>query len=453
MRTALAALWLIGCPKQQPPPATTGDGPPPTLVTDANSPVHERVNEAADLIEAAGPADLERAIRLLSALIDEDPSGVARFNLGVAYHLSGDLQSAANQYQAVIAVHPDHGDAWLYLGRLQEQQGQRDSALNTFRTGMTNDPEHMGLRVALVAALRSQGRSDEAILAAKEALKVNANSLPIYNNFALAYIDKGDTTLARFILQKALQSVEGAVNNAYLHTNVGWSYYLDGNKAAAVESLEKAVELDPELVPALMYLSRVYLEDRNYEDMVVLLERAETIDPTSADVQLNLGIAYRGVGRLDDAKAAYEKAMALDPANPDPHFNLGILLGDYRKDYEAAVGSFNQYIAGGGGEAERAMTYIDSVVKEKERAERRARAEADRQRREAEKKRREEVLRQAEDQAPPDDPDPAPADGAPADGAPDDAPADDAPDDDAPAGDTGAPSDDEAVPAPEEEVP
>ncbi|HHO53554.1 MAG TPA: tetratricopeptide repeat protein [Deltaproteobacteria bacterium] len=393
----VTSLLLAGCPKDRRPETPIVDeAPEPGEPDDSTRPVYERINEAADRIESGTPADLERAITLLQGVIEEDDTGTARFNLGLAYQARGDLELAAGQYQAVIAAQPDMGDAWLYLGKVQEQQGQLEAAAGSYSSGIRNEPEHMGLRIAQVALLRRQGRLDEAVEAAKAALKVNANSLPIYNNFALVYLDKGDTTLARFILQKALQSIEGAVGNAYLHTNLGWSYYLDGNKPAALRSLEKAVELDPQLVPALVYLSRVYMEDHNYGDVVPLLETAEAIDATNPDVQLNLGIAYRGVGELQKARAAYERALALDPSDPDPYFNLGILLSDFEKDYDGAIASFNQYLAAGGSERERALEYISDVEKEKERAERRKKAEADRQRREEERKRKERVLREAE---------------------------------------------------------
>jgi tetratricopeptide (TPR) repeat protein len=359
--------------------------------------VAEQVDEAAALIEQGRSADLEKAIEQLESLAGQDDSGVARFNLGVAYHRRGDLNRAMNQYQAVIATDPDNGHAWLYLGKIQEDQGIYNAAINNYRSGMRNDPENMALRVALIGALRAQGKTREAIDEAKSALKVNALSLEVYNNLGLAYLDLGDFTLAKFTFQKALQSISGAEQNAYLKTNLGWSYYQEGNRPAATKYLKEAVDLDKEFVPALVFLSRVYMDDHNYGDTVPLLETAAKKNPNNADVQLTLGVAYRGLGRLEEAEKAYEKALALDPANPAPHFNLGVLLGDYKKDYDGAIAAFNQYIASGGPEADMATEYIDDVQKEKSRAERRAKAEADRKKREEERKKREELLKQAEE--------------------------------------------------------
>jgi tetratricopeptide (TPR) repeat protein len=420
-RTPLLALvLLVGCgPKEQPKAASAPDGgeAATTPVTwDEKAPVGEKVDQAAGLIEKGTPDSLQTAIRMLEPLTDDDPSGTARFNLGVAYHKSGNFPKATNQYQALVAGDPTFGDAWLYLGKAQEQQGELEAAITSFETGIRNAPEHMELRAALVGTLRQAGRLDEAIERSKEALEVNANHLGIYNNFGLAYLEKGDQVLARFIFTKALQQIEGADDNAWLHTNIGWSYYLDGNTPAAAQELEKAVKLDPELVPALVYLSRVYMDDRNYVDTVPLLETAARLDPNNADVQLTLGVAYRGVGRLDDAQRAYEKALVLDPSDPAPRFNLGILLGDYRKDYDGAVAQFQEYVAAGGQHSAQATAYIDDIRKEKERALKRATAEAERKAREAERKRKEALVQEAEAQPVPAEPptaEPTPAEPSP----------------------------------------
>ena len=435
----LAAALLVACGGKRAVPQAAPEAAAPEPVDDASRPVHERVNEAAALIEAADPAGLERAITLLEGAKAEASGPEVQFNLGLAYRALGRTNQARGVLEPLVREHPSIPEAWRVLGDIYELGGEWRAAERSYRTGTDHNPEHIGLRVALVANLRKQDRPDDAIAVAKDALKVNANAVPVYNNFALAYLDKGDTTLARFILNKALQGVEGAQTNPTLHTNLGWSYYLDGNRPAAVASLTHALELDPNQVPALVFLSRVYLEDRNFEDMVPLLETAKSLDPTNASVQLTLGIAYRGMNRLNDARAAYEQALVLDPENPDPHFNIGILLGDYDKDYDAAVAAFERYLDRGGTERDTAQSYIQAVTKEKERAERRARAEAARREREAERARKAKLIEETSGTddgsaaAPPSEPAPK-VDGTPTEGGspPVEPQADDVPSDDEP---------------------
>lgn len=356
--------------------------------------LEEQVAAAVGLLEKGSDAELDQAIRILEAAAPQDPSGVVALDLGIALQKRGLLDRARSQYEQLIAAHPDHGDAWAYLASVQELQGQDAAARETVRQGIERAPDNVPLRIALINQLRADGRVDEAIEESKKALRINAKSLGIYNAFGLCYIARKDYTLARFILQKAVQEIEGAEDNAFLQTNLGWTYFLQGNTPQATFHLKKAVEADPDLVPALVYLSKIYMEDHNYADTISLLENAARLDPANAEIQLTLGVAYRGTGRLDDAQSAYQRALQLDPANPAPHFNLGVLIGDYRKDYASAIASFQQYIAGGGPETALAEQYIRDIQKEKELSEKRAKLAEETKRREEERKRKEELARQ-----------------------------------------------------------
>ncbi len=412
---ALALLVACGGKKPVEPAADPAASDAPTAPVPAVVNVDKLVDGAIVKLEKEDRtrADLDDAAASLKQALSLEPDRLdAKLNLGVAMHLQGDLSGARTQYEGVLASHPGEERAWLYLGDVKAKQGDMSGAAATYREGLQQLPESMPLHVALIGVLRNQGRPNEAITAAKTALAVNSNAIDVYNNFGLAYMDLGNLTLARFIFQKALQSVPNADDNAYIHCNLGWVAYLDGDVYLATQELQRAVELDPELVPALVYLSRIYMDDKNFADTISLLETAASLTPDNADVQITLGVAYRGVGRLDEAEKAYRKALALDPGNPAPHFNLGVLLGDYRKDYDAAIAEFTTYVSAGGEKAELAQEYISEVEKEKKRAEKRAQAQAEKAKRDAERAEKKRLLEEAEKNKK----DPAPEEGAPVDG-------------------------------------
>lgn len=404
--TLVLGLALAGCGnKKSGDPAaaegSAGEGtevPAPQPVKKDDRPLYELVNEAADLLdEEASAADIHRAIGLLEQAVSREPENpVVRLDLGVARHRAGDLVGAQREYQAAVGQDQSLGDAWLHLGQILLELGRAGEAESTWRAGLRNDPAHGLLRVALIDRLRTTGRVDEAIEEAKAALQVNADSVEVYNAMGLCWQDKGDLVLARFVYQKALAGIPGADENAWLHLNLGWTYYLEDKAPLAVKELERALELDPYLVPALVNLSRIYLEDRNYEDTVPLLERALEKAPDDPGVQMNLGIAYRGVGQYEQAEKAYRRVMELEPGNPAPWMNLGILFGDYTKDYDAAIEAFGQYVSANGPQAEQAREYMEMVEREKKRVEKRKKAEEDRKRREAERAEREKILKQTE---------------------------------------------------------
>jgi tetratricopeptide (TPR) repeat protein len=393
MRFLPIVIGLAACgPRGAPQPAASDAAMPAPSST---GPLHVRVNAAVDAIERGTPADLDQAIAILQPLAALDPSLTAAYDLGLAYLLRGQPERAVDAFRAVTAAQSDHSDAWLGLGAALERSGASSEAVDTLKLGVSQAPLEVGLRVALVSTLRRAGRAPEAMAAAREALALNARSMVLYNEYGLACLESGNLVLARFVFQKAVQEIDGAEQDPTLQTNLGWTYYLDHNAALAAQHLTKALELDPDLVPALVYLARVYMDDHNYGDTVPLLERAVALEPENADLQLTLGVAYRGAGRLDEARGAYERSLTLAPSDPTGLFNLGILLGDYQKDYDGGVAALERYVTAGGSEADRARTYINDLTDEKKLAQKRAEAEAERRARDAERERQEQLAAQA----------------------------------------------------------
>ena len=223
IRIGLIGLVVACGPKNTGDPAQRGDSSAENtdvLSSDSvavaepevSKPLHEQVNEAVALLsEDSTSASAQRAIGLLEKALKEAPEDpVVRFNLGVARHLAGDEAGALREYQATVGQDPTVGRAWLHMGLIRQGQMQLAEAESDFRSGIRNAPEEMALRVALMDLMRSQGRDEPAIEDAKKALKLQANSLEIYNSMGLSYQNRNELALARFVYQKALNSIDGA---------------------------------------------------------------------------------------------------------------------------------------------------------------------------------------------------------------------------------------------------
>lgn len=410
-----AALALSACGKKPAPevpvttptaaePATPAPGetteapsPEPTRPAVSEAQLRRRVDEAVSQLTVGTPEAARRAFTVLDELARRDGSNAyVFFNLGVAHTQLGERAQAERAFSKAIELDPTLGRAYLGLGALLEQDNRTSAAADWYRKGIKADDDDMELRSALIGMLRRQGRLDDAVKEAKAALAFNSKSLPIYNDLGLVYVEKGDLSMARFVYLKALGQVEGSKNNASIRCNFGRTLYLDGDVLQARLQLEEAYKLDERYLPTLVYLSAIYLDDRNFVDAIPLLEEAQRQEPDNYGVTLNLGIAYRGVKRLDEAKRTYERALEIRPAAADPWLNLGVLQGDYFKDYDAAISAFNTYLEKGGAESELVNEYIEDVEKERKRADRAKQKEADRKKREQERLERERLLKEAE---------------------------------------------------------
>jgi tetratricopeptide (TPR) repeat protein len=351
------------------PPAATTDTAPAQAIAQADI-VARQVNEAVSLLTAGEAGRAQRALELLKALVVEHADVAAiHYNIGMAHQVLGQEAEARRAWTRTTEVDPTFAKAWINLGVLSAQSGRVDLALASFQSGTRYNPNSIDLRVAAIGALRQTKRYDEAVAEAKAALLINSKSIPIYNELAMVYLDTGKYELARFTLQKALAEIDGASANARLHAVLGEVYYRLGYRPDAVQSFQRALELDPFLLPAMMYLAGYYMDNRSWTDATPLLERAARLSPNDAGIQLNLGICYRGQGRFEDARKAYAEALRLRPQDPEPHRNLAVLYGDYMKAYDAALQSIEDYRRAGGGPAAELDAWVASIKKEQERIE------------------------------------------------------------------------------------
>lgn len=360
----------------------------------------ELVNTSAELLVTLKPEDADKALADLDRVIQAFPDDKkARYNKGLALQVKGDFEAAIAVYDELIALDDTYTPARFAKGVALERLERASLALAVYEEAIEKDPEDMNVRTALISSLRRQDQLSRAEKAAKDALKVNSKSLPIYNELGLVYLEQGQPMKARFVYQKAEAEVEGAAKDAPIRCNLGRSFLDTGEKAVAKVFLEQSRDLDPNYFPMLVYLADIYMDDRNYADALPLLEKATLKEPTNQGVLMSLGLAYRGVGDLDKAKATYEKAMANEPSDPAPHFNLAILLGDYQKDYDASIAAFDKYVELGGKDVERAEEYKEDIEKERKRAEKQRKAAEERARRQREKEERARLLKEAEERA------------------------------------------------------
>jgi superkiller protein 3 len=90
-----------------------------------------------------------------------------------------------------------------------------------------------------------------------------------------------------------------------------------GELVNAVDSLERAVEADPDSAYARLRLGGAYLLQRRYNDAIAILQGAIGLEPTNAAAFSALGLAYLHQGRYGEARAALEEAKRLDPAKAE----------------------------------------------------------------------------------------------------------------------------------------
>ena len=125
--------------------------------------------------------------------------------------------------------------------------------------------------------------------------------------------------------------------------NKGVLSYKNAKYEDAINHFQKAVELDPTLLNARLYLATAFAQqyipgadapDNNkmaeqaIEQYKAVLER----DPKNVNSVKGIAYLYLQMKQFDKAKEFYRKATELDPNDPEPYYSVGVI--DWTQTYQ-----------------------------------------------------------------------------------------------------------------------
>ena len=286
----------------------------------------------------------------------------ARYNLGLIYLQTNDLEGAIEELDKVVTASKDMAEARSALGLAYERVGRLNDADLVYARGLAEDEDNVALLNGQARVLLKRGRPGDAERASKAILRINSNSVDAFNTLGLAYLEMGRFETARFVFQKAmaLPAAEDPAVLASLRTNLGLVFWRQGKEflaesefnAVAIGQMDASgavlqPPLDPDNAAARVNLAHIRLVNLDHQGARELLEPAYQQLKGNEIVQMSYAVSLRGTGDYDRAQQIYG-ALAESVGSElrdDALLNLGILQGDFLKDFDAAIETYNEYIA------------------------------------------------------------------------------------------------------------
>jgi arylsulfatase A-like enzyme/Flp pilus assembly protein TadD len=239
---------------------------------------------ATELKESYGPED---DLKTLLPFHQKHSSAIIMFG-------NNRIPESVKLLNDIIQERKDFAAAYIDLANIYELQGLIEDALTVMETGYKNNPEKYRIISNYGFLLVKQGRLDKGIEFLQKALGIMDNDPEVWTHLGIAFTEKGEFQKALEHYGKAL-SLDGT--NALIYNNLGFLHFtrfiktkMREDHARAVETFQRAVELDPQLASAYN----------------------------------GLGGAYKISGQLDEAIAAWEKSLELNPDYDFPIYNLGV---------------------------------------------------------------------------------------------------------------------------------
>jgi adenylate cyclase len=143
-------------------------------------------------------AEAMRLFRLALSIDENDPEALAAMGRMTAYVI-GDFDAATEMVDRAIILNPNSWMAWQFRGQTFTTTGNFEEALRSFERAIRLsplDPLIFGTYTAMAIALIGLGRFDDALVAAKKALRKNQTYSSTYRCLAaaLAHLGRGAET-------------------------------------------------------------------------------------------------------------------------------------------------------------------------------------------------------------------------------------------------------------------
>lgn len=168
------------------------------------------------------------------------------FYLGIAYYQQKDYQKALETYREGIAIIPEdnlplRSDFYGQIGDIYYQMEQVDEAFKAYDEALKYNDKNAPVlnNYSYFLTLRKQDL-DKAERMIAQCIKLEPNNPTYLDTYAWVFFVKGNHTLARIYIEKALE--KDTTKNAELIDHYGDILYMVGEKEKAVEEWKKARE-------------------------------------------------------------------------------------------------------------------------------------------------------------------------------------------------------------------
>jgi len=313
--------------------------------------------EIADFIEASIYSDrgvakwrlnqTKEAIEDFNKSIQLSPENAAVYNnRGNALMDLGHPDEAVKDFDRAVALSPNYGAAYNNRGNARVALGQYALAFQDFRKAVELMPQSAVPFNGRGMAHAELKRYHAAVRDLSRAISINPKYMAAYHHRADAYLGLGMYREAAADATQVL-TLQPEVTDPDLLLLRARAYAGDKKLNPALEDLNKAIEVKPDLVDAYIERGMVFAQARRFDDAIGDLTRAIEIDPQNvkayamrasaklqaeanddalSDVNQALQLAtndalalrirgnvYEALTRTDDAIADYRNALAQDP--------------------------------------------------------------------------------------------------------------------------------------------
>jgi Flp pilus assembly protein TadD len=218
------------------------------------------------------------------------------------------------------------------------QQTQPDSGTRRISVSKAMEQAHQ---------LLTAGQLQPAAQLCSQIVSAQPRMAEAHNLMAAIRHAQGNSAAAVKSLQRAINLNE---NNAQFYSNLGEIERQRGKPREALVALRRAVSLDPNFAQAWSNLGIVHYDRRDFKEAIKCYEKAISLNDSYPEAHNNLANALRALGKNEEALDHYQRALLLRENYPEVYNNMASILrerGDVAEAehaYRKAIGLKPHYL-------------------------------------------------------------------------------------------------------------
>jgi cellulose synthase operon protein C len=233
--------------------------------------------------------------------------------------------------QKALDARPDHWQAWSAVVRQLLEMRRGDEALTLARQATSRFPLLPALWLDLAAASRACGDREGQRHAVGQALLINPGWGPALRQQAELHSDTGDFAQARAVLEDAIRRAPLDPHNYGPLAQVHWQM---GEREAALERVQKAIEMDPGYEWAWRALRDWSRLLRKPEIAATAARRLTAARPNEARSWLVLAETLEGPAHATERLDALDRVLGINPRS--------VSAADLKAEHLAQRGQFEE---------------------------------------------------------------------------------------------------------------
>ncbi len=227
-----------------------------------------------------------------ATLLDEDEDAYS--GLGLAYHFSGDFDSALANYKKALAINPNNDQTYVNMGNLFQKAGSFEKAKDAYKSALKRNPSAYLAYNGLGNTLRAMEELELSIDAYQSAIDLAPTEGFLHNNLAVSYYYLAN------------------VKDRFGHPGEAQELY-----QLSIDAIDEGRQLDSAFGIHFLNNRGVVKKDMgDYEGA----RRDFAVKDNKATAN-NDGIVYALEGDLEKAYDAFTRAIEHDPYYPEAYFN------------------------------------------------------------------------------------------------------------------------------------